>query len=152
MSFNFNYFSLSISCLIWLEFKLDFTCKQVVIRGCRSPAAIIPGPDHGLNKFEWFSKGLKAIETFKESSTGSTQEGYLFARVCEWRLNMETGEVKERNLTGTDFPMDFPMINEHFRGVKQKYGYTQVRDCMALVVVTNHHLYNLVSLQLTMKS
>ncbi|RVX17657.1 Carotenoid 9,10(9',10')-cleavage dioxygenase 1 [Vitis vinifera] len=95
--------------------------NEVVIRGCRSPAAIIPGPDHGLNKFEWFSKGLKAIETFKESSTGSTQEGYLFARVCEWRLNMETGEVKERNLTGTDFPMDFPMINEHFRGMS-KYG------------------------------
>ncbi|KAJ9702305.1 hypothetical protein PVL29_004176 [Vitis rotundifolia] len=93
--------------------------NEVVIRGCRSPAAIIPGPDHSLNKFEWFSKGLKPIETFKESSTGSTQEGYLFAR------------VKERNLTGTDFPMDFPMINEHFRGVKQKYGYTQVRDCMA---------------------
>ena len=31
---------------------------------------------------------------------------------------METGEVKERNLTGTDFSMEFPMINEDFTGVK----------------------------------
>uniref|UniRef100_A0A6N2NHI3 Uncharacterized protein n=1 Tax=Salix viminalis TaxID=40686 RepID=A0A6N2NHI3_SALVM len=38
---------------------------------------------------------------------------------------METGEVKERNLTGTPFAMEFPMINPNFNGVKNKFGYTQ---------------------------
>ena len=92
---------------------------------------MIPGPDHGLNKFEWFSRGFKSIQMSKKSSNGFTQEGYLFVRVYEWRLNMETGDVKERNLTGTDFAMEFPIINEDFTGVKHKYGYTQVVDSMA---------------------
>lgn len=46
----------------------------------------------------------------------------------EWRLNMQNGEVKEKNLTGTYYSMDFPMINEKFTGVKNKFGYTQVVD------------------------
>lgn len=44
---------------------------------------------------------------------------------------MRTREVKERNLTGNDFSMEFPMINENFTGVKNKYGYTQVVDAIA---------------------
>ncbi|XP_010648499.1 carotenoid 9,10(9',10')-cleavage dioxygenase 1 [Vitis vinifera] len=105
--------------------------NEVVVRGCRALESIIPGPDQGLNKFEWFSMGFKPIEISNKNSNGFTQEGFLFARVYEWRLNMETGEVKERNLTGTDVSMEFPMINEDFTGVKHKYGYTQVLDSMA---------------------
>lgn len=104
---------------------LSLIQKQVVVRGCRAHESIIPGPDHGQNKFKWFSMGFKPLEMSK------SQEGYLFARIYEWRLNMETGDVKERNLTGTDFSMDFPVINEDFTGVRHKYGYTQVLDSMA---------------------
>ncbi|KAJ9688245.1 hypothetical protein PVL29_014119 [Vitis rotundifolia] len=105
--------------------------NEVVVRGCRALESIISGPDQGLNKFEWFSMGFKPIEISNKNSNGFTREGFLFARVYEWRLNMETGEVKERNLTGTYFSMEFPTINEDFTGVKHKYGYTQVLDSMA---------------------
>uniref|UniRef100_A0A2N9FQM9 Uncharacterized protein n=1 Tax=Fagus sylvatica TaxID=28930 RepID=A0A2N9FQM9_FAGSY len=44
---------------------------------------------------------------------------------------MQTGEVRERSLTGTEFSMDFPMINGNFIGIKNRYGYTQVINSIA---------------------
>ncbi|XP_011019809.1 PREDICTED: carotenoid 9,10(9',10')-cleavage dioxygenase 1-like [Populus euphratica] len=103
---------------------------QVVVRACRALDSIIPGPDMGVDKFEWFSRRLKQVESVDEYSSDS-EDGSLFSRCCEWRLNMKTGDVKERYLTGTEFSMDFPSINGNFTGVKNKYGYTQVIDCSA---------------------
>ena len=100
------------------------------MRGCRSCQAI-PGPDHGQDKFEWFSRGFKFTRPTEENPDSLIQEGYLFTRVYEWRLNIVTGEVKERNLSGNESSMDFPMINEKFTGLKHKYGYTQVVDSVA---------------------
>ncbi|KAJ8644831.1 hypothetical protein MRB53_006579 [Persea americana] len=104
---------------------------EVVVRGCRSLESIIPGPDMGHNKFEWFSRGFKPNVVSEENVDHSTEDGFFFSRSYEWRLNMETGAVSEKNLTGTDFSMDFPMINEGFTGLRSKYGYTQVVDLMA---------------------
>ncbi|KAM7513148.1 hypothetical protein LguiB_012023 [Lonicera macranthoides] len=106
---------------------------QVIVWACRARESIIPGPDHGLNKFEWFSKGFKHINLIDQNCEDSLtqEEGFFFSRAYEWRLNMKNGEVKEKNLTGKKFSMDFPMINEHFTGVKNKYGYTQVVDSLA---------------------
>ncbi|KAH6835825.1 hypothetical protein C2S53_006580 [Perilla frutescens var. hirtella] len=92
---------------------------EVVVLACRARDSIIPGPDFGLNKFEWFSKGFKKID---EESKGAP----FHSRVYEWRLNMLTGDVAERNLTGTDYSMEFPMINDMYIGKKCKYGYSQV--------------------------
>ncbi|GKV44875.1 hypothetical protein SLEP1_g52016 [Rubroshorea leprosula] len=39
--------------------------------------------------------------------------------------------VKERNLMGNNFSMDFPMVNGAYSCVKNKYGYTQVVDSIA---------------------
>ncbi|KAJ1377580.1 Carotenoid oxygenase [Sesbania bispinosa] len=81
---------------------------EVVVRGCRSLDSLIPGPDPSLNEFEWLS------------------------RCYEWRLNMLTGEVKEKDLSGAKLVyMDFPMVNENFIGIKNRYAYTQVVDPMA---------------------
>ncbi|KAA8521821.1 hypothetical protein F0562_012508 [Nyssa sinensis] len=102
---------------------------DVVVRGCRSLGSVLPGPERGLNKFEWFSRGFK--DTKSNNSNGLTHEGSFFTRLYEWRLNMKSGEVKERNLSGTDFSMDFPMINGRFSGVRHKFGYTQLVDSMA---------------------
>ncbi|CAA2994053.1 carotenoid 9,10(9, 10)-cleavage dioxygenase 1-like [Olea europaea subsp. europaea] len=101
--------------------------QQVVMMVCRSGAAIMPGPDLGRNKFEWFSRGFKHINTVNENEK-NPQDGLLFARAFEWRLNMLTGEVKEKYLTGTEFALDFPFINEMFTGLRNKYGYAQVVD------------------------
>ncbi|CAJ1973891.1 unnamed protein product [Sphenostylis stenocarpa] len=77
---------------------------EVVLWGCRALDAIIPGPEDGL------------------------KESKFFSRCYEWRLNMVSGEVKEKYLTGPEQFMDFPVINASFTGIKNKYGYTQVVD------------------------
>nr|XP_043639850.1 carotenoid 9,10(9',10')-cleavage dioxygenase 1-like [Erigeron canadensis] len=106
---------------------------EVVVRGCKADAAIIPGPGWGENKFEWFSKGFsyKSVDSNNQNGHGMTKEGILFTRVREWRLNLETMEVKEKDITGTEHSMDFPMINADFTGLKHQYGYTQVIDSLA---------------------
>ncbi|KAF9662252.1 hypothetical protein SADUNF_Sadunf18G0033800 [Salix dunnii] len=104
---------------------------EVVVRGCKAATAIIPGPDWGQDKFEWFSKGFQLTDSTKDDADGLTDNGYLLHRVHEWRLNVVTGEVKEKYLTGADCSMDFPFMNEDFTGLKHKYGYTQVIDSLA---------------------
>ena len=69
---------------------------------CRALDSIIPGPENGLSKFEWFSRRFKHINSIEGDINSSTEDGLLFARCYEWRLNMQTGEVRERNLTGTE--------------------------------------------------
>ncbi|KAL8522068.1 hypothetical protein ACS0TY_012284 [Phlomoides rotata] len=95
--------------------------NEVVVMACRARDSIIPGPDFGLNKFEWFSKRFKQIDD------ESDEESFL-SRAYEWRLNMQTGEVAEMNLTGAKHSMEFPMINETYIGRRNKYGYTKVVD------------------------
>ncbi|PSR91263.1 Carotenoid 9,10(9',10')-cleavage dioxygenase [Actinidia chinensis var. chinensis] len=110
---------------------------EVVVRGCRALSSILPGPEMGENTFEWFSRGFNfkptktSLEENNAADNGSTEEGFLFTCVYEWRLNMVTGEVRERNLSGTYFSMDFPVVNADFIGLKHKYGYTQVVDSEA---------------------
>ncbi|MFS8005315.1 putative 9-cis-epoxycarotenoid dioxygenase [Helianthus anomalus] len=94
---------------------------EVILWAFRAMDSIIPGPDFGLNKFEWFSS------RFKNDCHTNCDESF-FSRAYEWRLNMKTGEVKERFLTGKLDSMDFPMINENLTGFKNKYGYAQTVD------------------------
>ncbi|KAM0938555.1 putative 9-cis-epoxycarotenoid dioxygenase [Dioscorea sansibarensis] len=104
---------------------------EVVMRGCRAEESIIPGPEHGLDKFQWFSKGLKFQKMQDESDSYVEDEGFLFSRLYEWRLNMKNGGIKERFLTGKEFSIDFPMINENFIGLRNKFAYCQVADSIA---------------------
>ena len=108
-----------------------FEEEQVVVWMCRARGSVIPGPDLGRDKFEWFSRGFKHLNSVGENEASSSQDGLFFTSCYEWRLNLQTGETKERNLTGTKFSMDFPMINEKFVGIKNKYGYAQVVDSIA---------------------
>lgn len=105
------------------------TIEQVVVWGCRAPESIIPGPDKGLNKFEWFSRGFKPSSG--QNVHASAGDGFLFTRLYEWRLNIKNGEVREKYLTGTEFSLEFPMINNNFTGLKNSFGYTQVVDSIA---------------------
>ncbi|KAJ8773638.1 hypothetical protein K2173_005884 [Erythroxylum novogranatense] len=100
--------------------------NEVVVWGCKARDSIIPGPDMGWNKSEWFSRRFKHIESVDENT--NPEDGLLFARCYEWRLNMETGDTKEKYLTGTEFSMEFPFINEELTGVRNKYGYAQLID------------------------
>ncbi|KAJ6745611.1 DIOXYGENASE putative-RELATED [Salix koriyanagi] len=100
---------------------------EVVVWGCRSLDSIISesyGMD--LDKSEWISGRLRSKEPVQQYTSFSSNDELLFSRFYEWRLNMKTGEVKERNLTGTKFSLEFPMINPSFNGLKNKFGYTQI--------------------------
>lgn len=99
---------------------------EVIVMACRAENSIIPGPELGLDKDEWFSRGFKHI-----NSVNSDDEGFLFGRPYEWRFNMQNQQVKGRYLVGTDFGLDFPVINEKFTGLKNKYSYLQVVDSSA---------------------
>ncbi|KAL8216882.1 hypothetical protein R6Q57_023719, partial [Mikania cordata] len=96
---------------------------EVILWAFRARNSIIPGPDLGLNKFEWFSRRFN-----HEYDTNFDSDESFFSQAYEWRLNMKTGEVKERFLTGKSYSMDFPMINENFTGLRNKYGYAQIVD------------------------
>ncbi|XP_031282141.1 LOW QUALITY PROTEIN: carotenoid 9,10(9',10')-cleavage dioxygenase 1-like [Pistacia vera] len=102
---------------------------EVVVLGCRALESVIPGPTLDLNRSERSSEKNRHVESFEESIDTATKE--VFSSPYEWRLNMQTGEVKEKNLCGTKFSMDFPMINGDYTGIKNKYGYTQTVDSAA---------------------
>ncbi|KAK8553520.1 hypothetical protein V6N13_062322 [Hibiscus sabdariffa] len=104
---------------------------EVVMWGCRALESIIPGPEKGENKFDWFSRKLRPIKSSEGSIDEESEDQLIFPRPYEWRLNRKTGDVKERNLAGTEFAMDFPFINEAFIGLQNKYGFSQVRDSVA---------------------
>ncbi|XP_050366321.1 carotenoid 9,10(9',10')-cleavage dioxygenase 1-like isoform X4 [Argentina anserina] len=100
---------------------------------------------HIINSFEagdevvvWGCKALDSVigpisESSRVSDSTSTAEdaSKLYSHAYEWRLNMETGEVRERYLTGQKFFMDFPMINGNFTGLRNRFGYAQVVDSVA---------------------
>ncbi|KAL5071611.1 hypothetical protein RYX36_022498, partial [Vicia faba] len=76
---------------------------EASLRGCRSLDSLVPKPDPCSKEFDCLSRSY------------------------EWRLNMRTGEVKEKDLCGEQVVyMDFPMINENFVGIKHRYAYTQI--------------------------
>ncbi|XP_047328301.1 carotenoid 9,10(9',10')-cleavage dioxygenase 1-like [Impatiens glandulifera] len=114
--------------------------NEVVVRGCRAEASVLPGPERGERKHEWFSRGYKHVGMKEEvfpNDDYSHMDGKFFTRAYEWRLNMETGGVEERYLSGTDFSIDFPMVNPSFTGLKHKYAYAQVIDSLASSISGN---------------
>ncbi|KAE8735233.1 Carotenoid 9,10(9',10')-cleavage dioxygenase 1, putative isoform 2 [Hibiscus syriacus] len=128
---SFQWFKVKPNCTFHL-----FNCfedgDEVVIWGCRALESVIPGPEKGKNKFDWFSRKFRPLNSTGGSINDAVSEDQLvFPRPYEWRLNMKTGGVKETNLTGTDFKLDFPFINEAFIGLRNNYGYSQVHDSIA---------------------
>ncbi|XP_058075664.1 carotenoid 9,10(9',10')-cleavage dioxygenase-like [Magnolia sinica] len=125
-----------VESVIWFSIKNHCTFHiinsfeegdEVVVIGCRAIGSIFPGPDHGTNKQEWFRRAFRPVSAVTEGFDPSV-DGVVFPRPYEWRLNVKTGAVKEGYLTGTNFAMDFPTINDTFMGMKNKYCYTQVLD------------------------
>lgn len=101
--------------------------------GCRSNGSIIPGPDHGINKQQWFRRAFRPA-SFSDDHHGvfdPSVDGVIYPRPYEWKLNTKTGEVHEKYLVGEEWAMDFPTINESFVGLKNKYAYTQVLDSLS---------------------
>ncbi|CAI0388386.1 unnamed protein product [Linum tenue] len=98
--------------------------------GNESLNSILPGPEMWEDKFDWFSSKFRFGHG--DDAASEDDDVSVFARCYEWRLNLETGEVKERNLTGkTEASMDFPIIHPAFTGLPNRFGYTQTVDSEA---------------------
>ncbi|CAN6721399.1 unnamed protein product [Malus baccata var. baccata] len=99
--------------------------EEVVVWGCKALDSVIPGPDKALNQFGWPPRKFKPTSPSKENdhdNISPVDYENLFSHAYEWRLNMQSGEVSERYLTGKRFCMDFPMINGAFSGVLKYNG------------------------------
>ncbi|PVH48362.1 hypothetical protein PAHAL_4G315800 [Panicum hallii] len=83
--------------------------------GCRILGSIIPSDRHRADKSKWYGRAFlrpdKDLEDFDPSL-----DGILFSRPHEWSENVA---------------MDFPVINDKFIGIRNKYGYAQVVDSLA---------------------
>ncbi|XP_015084337.1 carotenoid 9,10(9',10')-cleavage dioxygenase 1-like [Solanum pennellii] len=101
---------------------------EVVVRGCRARESVLPRPGSKDEKYKRFFE--ESEETSSTKNNNESLEELFYFRVCEWRLNMRTGEVKEKNVI-TKFFMEFPMINERFIGLRNKFCYLQVVDIEA---------------------
>jgi carotenoid cleavage dioxygenase-like enzyme len=54
----------------------------------------------------------------------------FFSRLYEWRLNLERKTVSGEYLTGREWSLEFPMINNHYKGVHHTYAYAQIVDSL----------------------
>uniref|UniRef100_A0A0D9WM78 Uncharacterized protein n=1 Tax=Leersia perrieri TaxID=77586 RepID=A0A0D9WM78_9ORYZ len=98
--------------------------KQVVVRGCRILGSIIPSARHNVEKSKCYARAFLPLDKNSKHCDRSI-DGILFSRPYEWRLNLQSGITKEGYLTSEKVAMDFPVINENFVGIKNKYGYAQ---------------------------
>ncbi|KAF8783777.1 hypothetical protein HU200_000213 [Digitaria exilis] len=103
--------------------------EQVIVRGCRTLGSVIPGPPHNVDNSKWYRMFLPRDNNSEDFDP--SLDGILFSRPYEWRLNLESGITTEAYITTEDVAMDFPVINENFTGIRNKYGYTQVVDSVA---------------------
>ncbi|KAK1290367.1 Carotenoid 9,10(9',10')-cleavage dioxygenase [Acorus calamus] len=104
---------------------------EVILRVCRTSGSIMSGPpNHRVDAGEWYRRAYLQPNEDSEGFDPSV-DGVIFSRRFEWRLNMRTGVVvKEGHLTRNDVAMDFPVVNNRFMGLKNKFAYAQVVDSM----------------------
>ena len=80
----------------------------------------------------WGCRALESVLSLQEEPKEGWNKSNL-SHCYEWRLNMQSGKVKERRLC-REHVMDFPMINAKFTGLKNKFGYAQVVDVTASAI------------------
>uniref|UniRef100_A0ACD5XR20 Uncharacterized protein n=1 Tax=Avena sativa TaxID=4498 RepID=A0ACD5XR20_AVESA len=99
---------------------------EVVVQGFRSADSIIPGPR--LNKQDMLHETTELTKDGKTMKQEINEK--LFSRLYEWRLNLETKTISGKYLTGTEWSLEFPMINNDYTGMHQNYAYAQIVDSL----------------------
>ncbi|KAI5074323.1 hypothetical protein GOP47_0010284 [Adiantum capillus-veneris] len=99
---------------------------EVILHGCRARRSLLMGPCD-MNPIEWFARGIDDT-LVDESSRDPSIDGALFSTIHEWRFNLQTGLVAERDIITAQNSMEMPRINDKHLGVKYNYAYAQVVD------------------------
>ncbi|KAG6546179.1 hypothetical protein Mapa_012214 [Marchantia paleacea] len=104
---------------------------EIVVHGlCTQLIEIVAVPAR-FDKLEWYSRGMTLdTENYFETKDPSV-DGVLYEHLHEWRLNLRTGAVVERNITKNKFPLELPKINDKVNGKKYKYVYACSEDLEA---------------------
>uniref|UniRef100_K3Y221 Uncharacterized protein n=1 Tax=Setaria italica TaxID=4555 RepID=K3Y221_SETIT len=125
--------------IIWFDVENHcsyhlFNCfedeNEVVVRGCRILVSIIPSDRYRADKSKWYGRAFLQPDKDSEDFDPSL-DVILFSHPYEWRLNLESGTTNEGYITSEKVAMDFPVINDKFIGIRNKYGYAQVVDSLA---------------------
>ncbi|KAL2607817.1 hypothetical protein R1flu_026390 [Riccia fluitans] len=123
-------------------FNVDTTClthhansyedgDEIVVHGlvtCNLQLVAVP---RDIDHLEWYSRGMTLEHQNNYKVKIANIDGKLFEHLHEWRLNLKTGEVTERNISQYKFPLEVPRINENFTGKKYKYVYAASEDIEA---------------------
>ncbi|KAL3697020.1 hypothetical protein R1sor_011096 [Riccia sorocarpa] len=106
---------------------------EIVIHGVVTCKLLsVSGPtDGGTDPLEWYARGMTLQSQEESELNNSCIDGKLFGHVHEWRLNLRTGEVIERNLSGDKYAIEVPRINENYTGKKYRYIYAGSEDLEA---------------------
>ncbi|BBN18630.1 hypothetical protein MPTK1_8g04090 [Marchantia polymorpha subsp. ruderalis] len=104
---------------------------EIVVHGlCTQLIQLVAVPAK-FDKVEWYSRGMTLdTENYFETKDPSV-DGLLYEHLHEWRLNLRTGAVVERNITQNKFPLELPKINDRFNGKKYNYIYACSEDLEA---------------------
>ncbi|TVU12426.1 hypothetical protein EJB05_46070, partial [Eragrostis curvula] len=104
--------------------------NEVVVRGCRIVGSVIPSGRYRVDKSKLYGRAF--LQPDRDSNDFDPSiDGILFSRPYKWRLNLKNGTANEGYITSDKVAMDFPVINEKFTGIQNKYGYAQVVDSLA---------------------
>ncbi|KAF9613050.1 hypothetical protein IFM89_005484 [Coptis chinensis] len=71
---------------------------EVIVRGCRAQESVIPGPEFGHDKVEWFSRGFKPIDPGE--ANGDLEVGLkygMLAKLYLEELSTRQSEMKEHS-------------------------------------------------------
>lgn len=138
----------------WFDVEMNYTFHiinsyedgdEVVLQGCRARVSLLPAKP-GMDRMEWFGRAFTPTKI--EDAKDPNIDGALFTHAHEWRFNLKTGIVVERDLTDDTFSMDMPKINDKFVGYKYKYAYANVLDLEASVATTMLKYGKIVKLKL----
>ncbi|KAL3697027.1 hypothetical protein R1sor_011103 [Riccia sorocarpa] len=102
---------------------------EIIVHGVVTCKLLPTDPD--ADPFEWYARGMTLQCQDECEVENSSIDGKLFGHVHEWRLNLRTGEVNERNLSGDKCAIEMPRINENYTGKKYRYIYAGSEDIEA---------------------
>ncbi|BBN07128.1 hypothetical protein MPTK1_4g01260 [Marchantia polymorpha subsp. ruderalis] len=104
---------------------------EIVVHALVTRLLQIMSVPKGVGKLEWYARGMTLDHQNNFEDKNPSIDGLLYERLHEWRLNLKTGEVVERDVSKRKFPLELPRINENFQGKKYQYCYAASEDINA---------------------
>ncbi|KAJ7544296.1 hypothetical protein O6H91_09G073100 [Diphasiastrum complanatum] len=123
---SIKWFNVEMSCTFHVVNSFE-DGNDVILHGFRSKISFFPSPPN-MNKKEWFGRAITPMSPRGTVLEDPWIDGALLMHLHEWRFNMVTGEMVERDISDNNNFMEFPTIHGSYLGKKYKYAYANVAD------------------------